>query len=102
MAGIVQSGDHRFWELRARELILEAQMCMEVSGDRRSYHERIEKAIALLALAKAHVPEDFVTPGVASVQNQIVAAHEVHDAAVSSQAADHAGSQGGGEDNPAS
>lgn len=58
MAGIVQSGDRNFWEVRAIEMIHDARRAYNEEGNVSAYHDRMTKAIALLALSKATaVPE---------------------------------------------
>lgn len=56
MKAIVESGDRNFWELRAIELIREAQDAIE-QGHNNFYHDQITRAISLLALSKATVLE---------------------------------------------
>lgn len=62
MAVIVQSGDRVFWEARAIELINEARHFLQIDGNRDVYHDRITKAISLLALSKATVQDATLHP----------------------------------------
>jgi hypothetical protein len=57
MAAIVNAGDRHTWERRAVELVLEAQQEFESTGNRGFYHDQLTRAISLLALCKATVPE---------------------------------------------
>jgi len=59
---IVQSGDRVFWEARAVELINEARHYLQTAGNNEVYHDRMTKAISLLALSKAMVPDATLLP----------------------------------------